>query len=329
MSEQDWDVFRVLVKEILHDGPTIEVITQRAEISSRTLARWTSGETKEPDKKHLYRFLQIVPSYQERLLAAIRKALPDFEAPLLDNSNDLLDDLPIDFWIRLHEANAKIPNNLRFTSIINIIFTQLQPSLDPQRIGIQLTVAQCSPPSSSDQTIRSLREVAKTRTAQSLLESVSDILFLGAESLAGYSVSTSKPYVVQNIQEEQAVPVRRTKDEQSAAAYPIQRGGYIAGCFLVSSPNPHFFSSRLQSLLQVYAYFLALAFDQDLFYDPKRIRLRPMPEEDIQRRSIADFQDRVLKRLRQDISLNRIQAEMLVWQQIEAELQALVPSIYT
>ncbi len=327
MSEHDWEEFRTLVKEVLRDPPTVEAITLRAEISLRTLTRWASGETKEPDRKHLYRLLQVVPSYRDRLTSAIVKAFPDFDVPLIDNTKDILEELPLDFFIRLHEANARIPKNLRFASLVNMIFTQLQPYIDPQRIGVQLAVAQCSVPSSPEHVVRSLREVVKMKTSRSLHESPSDNLFLGAESLPGYSVSTSKPHVVQNIQEERVVPVRKTADEQSAAAYPIQRGGYVAGCFLVSSPELNFFSPRLQYILQIYVYFLALAFDQDMFYDPEQIRLRPMPEESIQHRSITGFQDRVMNILQYDIVASRLQAETQAWQQIEADLLSLVPSV--
>jgi len=47
-----------------------------------------------------------------------------------------------------------------------------------------------------------------------------------------------------------------------------------------------------------------------------------MPEEPLQRRHIATFQDRVLALLQQDVSLARAQAELLVWQQLEAALLA-------
>lgn len=164
-------------------------------------------------------------------------------------------------------------------------------------------------------------------THQSLLTSPGDTIFLGAESLSGYSVSLCQASIVQNTEEEQRLPVRRTRDEQSAAAYPIQRGGYVAGCFLVSSPQPDFFSQRLQYLLQIYAYLLSMAFETEAFYPPERIRLRPMPAEHIQHEYVTGFQQRVMTMLQCDPSLARLQAETAAWQQIEEELLALPPSI--
>jgi len=326
MAEQDWDAFRTLVKELLHDPTTRKRIEQRTDIAPRTLSRWVSGETEEPDRKRLSILLAALPEHRDALLATITQAMPDFEAPLLDPATRLVEDLPMDFWVRLLETNANTPRNLHFASIVHLIFLQLQSALDPEHIGVQLIIAQCSPPASPGQPVRSLREVMKMTTHQSLLTSPGDTIFLGAESLSGYSVSLCQASIVQNVREEQHLPVRRARNEQSAAAYPIQRGGYVAGCFLVSSPQPDLFSQRLQYLLQIYAYLLNMAFETEAFYAPERIRLRPMPAEQIQHTYIANFQQRVMTILQGDLSLSRLQAETAAWQQIEEELLALPPS---
>src|SRR5260370_39904315 len=96
-------------------------------------------------------------------------------------------DLPMDFWVRLLETNANTPRNLHFASVVNLIFLQLQSSVDPEHLGVQLTIAQCSPPTSADSPVRSLLEVMKMTTYQSLLTSPGDTIFLRAKSLPGYS----------------------------------------------------------------------------------------------------------------------------------------------
>ena len=322
MAEQDWGPFRALVKERLQDPQARKRIEQRTDIAPRTLSRWISGETEEPDRKRLSSLLAALPQHRDALLVAIHKALPDFEVPLLDSATGLLEDLPIDFWVRLHEMNANTPRNLHFAAIVSLILLHLQATIDPEHLGIQLTIAHCSPPTAAHFPVRSLREVVQMTTHQSLLTGPGDTLFLGAESLSGYSVSLCQAQVVQNTDEEQRLPVRRSRDERSAAAYPIQRGGAVAGVLLVSSPQPDFFTQRLQYLLQMYAYLLSIAFETEAFYPPERIRLRPMPAEPLQRCHIATFQDRVLTLLQQDVSLARGQAELLVWQQLEAALLA-------
>src|SRR5258708_18785163 len=242
MAEQDWDAFRTLVKELLHDSTTRKRIEQRTDIAPRTLSRWVSGETDEPDRKRLSILLAALPEHRDALLATITQALPDFDAPLLDPTTRLIEDLPLDFWLRLLETNANTPRNLHFASIVHLIFLQLQSAIDPEHIGVQLIIAQCTPPASPNYPVRSLREVMKMTTHQSLLTSPGDTTFLGAESLSGYSASLCQASIVQNIEEEQRLPVRRTSNEHSAAAYTIQQGDYVAGCFLVSHPHPHLLS---------------------------------------------------------------------------------------
>ncbi len=327
MAEQDWGPFRTLVKELLQDPQARKRIEQRTDIAPRTLSRWISGETEEPDRKRLFSLLAALPEHRDALLASIRRALPDFEAPLIDPATRLIEDLPMDFWVRLLETNANTPRNLHFVSLVNLIFLQLQSTIDPEHLGVQLIIAQCSPPASAEHPVRSLREVMKMTTYRSLLTSPGDTTFLGAESLSGHSAGLCQASIVQNTDEEQHLPVRRSKDERSAAAYPIQRGGYVAGCFLVSSPQPDFFSQRLQYLLQIYAYLLSMAFEMETFYAPERIRLRLLPEEPIQRDRIASFQQRVMTLLQGDLTLTRLEAERAAWQQIEEELLALMPSL--
>src|SRR5712692_5323130 len=94
MAEQDWDTFRTLIKELLRDPAARKRIEQRTDIAPRTLSRWISGETEEPDRKRLLSLLAALPQRRDALLAAIHKGLPDFEGPLIDPAIRLLEDLP-------------------------------------------------------------------------------------------------------------------------------------------------------------------------------------------------------------------------------------------
>jgi hypothetical protein len=320
MPEQDWEEFRRLLKELLRDPAVKQRVEQRADIAPRTLTRWVSGETEVPDRKRLLSLLAALPQHREALLSAVVRAIPDFEPPLFEQRKNLVEEFPVDFWLRVLETNSNTPNNLRFSAVVDLVFLQLQSAIDPMRTGVRLVVAQCSPPASCGQPSRSLREIVKIRTHHWLSNASDTKIFLGAESLAGYSVSHCRAHVVQNVEEEQRLPVRRTPDELSAAAYPIQRGGSVAGCFLVSSPQPHFFSQRLEYLLQVYTYLLSIAFELQQFYPPEQICLQPMPTEGVQYRYLAAFHQRVMHLLKQDRSLSQPQAEVYIWQQVEEEL---------
>jgi transcriptional regulator with XRE-family HTH domain len=322
MSQKDWESFRTYLKELLRDAQVRKTIEERTDISARTLARWVSGETEEPDRKRLTSLLRALPQYREPLLSTIITALPDFAAPLLDQTNTLVEDLPVAFWVQLVETTATTPKNLHFTTVVQLIFLQLQATIDPERLGLHFYIIQCSPPASPAHPVRSLRVIAQMEAHKSLLTSPGEYVFFGAESLAGYSVSTCTSNIVQNVPQEQRLPVVRLPGEASLAAYPLQRGGALAGCFIVSSPQPDFFTQRLQYLLHIYAYLLSLAFETDQFYPPERIRLRPMPAMSQQELYIAHFHGRVLSLLQHDPSLSRSQAEKIVWHQIEEALLA-------
>jgi hypothetical protein len=60
----------------------------------------------------------------------------------------------MDFLVRLLETNAHTPRNFHFASVVNLIFLQLQPTVDPEYLGVQLIIAQCSPPASADAPVK-------------------------------------------------------------------------------------------------------------------------------------------------------------------------------
>ncbi len=317
MSGRDWSVFRALLKELLRDAATRRLIEQRTDIAPRTLARWASGETEEPDSKRLSNLLDALPQHQSSLLSAIYKARPDFHLPLLDNTRRIAEDLPLDFLIRLLETNANAPHNLHFVSVVHLILLQIQATIDPDHLDLLVVVAQCTPPATPQAPVQSVREIIKMATHQQQFLQAGERFFMGAESLSGYSVSLCQAGVVQNIGEEHHLPVLRPSAERSAAAYPIQRGGYVAGCLTVVSPLPNFFSPRLQYILQIYAHLLGLSFETQQFYPPERIRLRTMPARVLQRPYLATHQERILQLMQHDASLSRVQAELCAWQQLE------------
>lgn len=317
MSGQDWGAFRALLKQLLRDQATRRLIEQRTDIAPRTLARWASGETEEPDSKRLSSLLDALPQHQSSLLAAIYQARPDFHLPLLDNTRRLAEDLPLDFLVRLLETNANAPHNLHFFSVVHLIFLQIRATIDPDHLDLRVVVAQCTPPATLDAPVQSVREVIKMTTHEQQFLQAGERFFMGAESLSGYSVSLCQAGIVQNVGEEQHLPVLRSSDKSSAAAYPIQRGGYVAGCLTISSPQPNFFSPRLQYILQIYAHLLGLAFETHQFYPPDRIRLRTMPPRTMQRPYLATNQERILHLMQRNAALSRFEAEQCAWQQLE------------
>ena len=104
--------------------------------------------------------------------------------------------------------------------------------------------------------------------------------------------------------------------------------GRIAGCLLVSSTQNNYFlpQSRL-ALIENYANLLALAFEPEEFYEPCQIELNVMPNQEIQKKHFANFRQRVANTMMEGAinkrPVNNLEAERLVWQQLEEELLRL------
>src|SRR5260370_2150874 len=116
-------------------------------------------------------------------------------------------------------------------------------------------------------------------------------MYLGAESLAGYCVSTARPQAIQNLKDESnLLPANQADHEVSAATHPIMFSGRIAGCVLISSTQPNYFlsPSRL-ALISKYANLIAVAFDPAAFCKPEEIALLPIPHHNVQASHFATF----------------------------------------
>src|SRR5207245_2382974 len=139
--------------------------------------------------------------------------------------------------------------------------------LDPNRVGMVITVVRCMS-RAGENMIRSLREIVGRGTSPWSSDLEQKTLFLGAESLAGYVVMSGRLLAVQSPEEGQSLfPTRWVPGEQSAAAYPILRGGRVAGALLFSCAQPHYFLPPRLTLVHNYAELIALAFEQGEFYE--------------------------------------------------------------
>jgi len=150
-------------------------------------------------------------------------------------------------------------------------------------------------------------------------------IFLGAESLAGNIVMTSRPKVLQNRNSHQSIiPAHWVMWEEGAAGYPLLRSSKIAGCLLVSSTQADYFTTQRMQLIQYYAELLAFVLDSHEFYDITQITLRTMPYATEQTKKLVTFRKRVAALIAQSLKdktpMNLSLAEQIIWQQFEKEL---------
>lgn len=314
---QNW---RELLGKIIRDPQDRQRIATELGISVVTLNRWISGESR-PRLQNMRLLLDSLPEYRQSLLELLPQEFGNaFTEAVVTESADR--DIPSVFYARVMNAHCMLPPILHFSSVCDVILQQALKQLDPNRLGMEITVVQCMPPG-DDGKIRSVREGLGRGTAPWNRELEERTSFLGAESLAGYVISTGRALAIQSRTEgEHLFPVQWVESEESAMAYPIILANQIAGCMLVSSSQEHFFVSEgRRKLIQHYAELLVIAFEPEQFYDLDQITLGRMPSYEEQEKRLKAVRQLIAKLvISERISL--IEAERRVWRDLEQEFLA-------
>ena len=221
------------------------------------------------------------------------------------------------------------PEPLRFMTLCQLILIEIVGHLDPDRNGIYVALLRCTPPV-SDQRVQTLSQYLALGTPPWSNVLQFQHYFLGAESLADQAILTLRPYVLQAPRSPEEFPllsVYQNEYTESGAVVPILKQGKSAGCFLILSTQPNFFTAHALTILQRYCELMAIAMRDDEWYTPEQFALHVMPSASTQQVHLASFFDRVSMRCKNPASgplTNCLQAERAVSQQIEAELVSLV-----
>ena len=319
MQYEDAKNWRELLAMIIQDSRFKQRIIDELGIKPITLNRWIEGQS-EPRQQNFRQLVTILPEFRENFYEILGE---EFTDAAITSASDATKVIPGDFFARVLSERSNTQKSLRFWSLCNLILQQAVGLLDPDRLGMAVTVVQCMKSSHSPY-IRSLRETAAYGTIpwQSNMEQKG--MFLGAESLAGYCVNLCRGVENNDVRDRtNPLPAHQVPFELSAAAYPILLSGKVAGCLLVSSTQPNYFLSQYRlNLVRIYANLVALLFEQGEFYHPDDIRLQVMPLHDRQIHYFADFRNRVLETMRER-HITNIEAEQLVWEAIEEDLVSL------
>ena len=322
--------WRELLGHLIRDPHERQRIANVLDVSTVTLTRWANN-TSQPRQTNLYNLLDAIPQQRALLTELIAKEFPGFNGTPAEKLDDATPEIPTAFYARMLNAYSTTPQAQRFWSISNLILQQALGQLDPNHIGLAITIVQCMPPS-LDNKIRSLRESVVRGTTPWDMHLEQRAIFLGEESLAGYVVTHCHQRVLQNRAEGQGIfSAHWVEWEEGAAAYPILRSGNIAGCLLVSCTQPNFFLPSRCLLIERYAELMTLVFEPEEFYDIQQINLAFMPHYRTQEQYLQGFQQRVsqvmLQAMRERQALSYIEAQQLVWKQLEEELLQLPPYI--
>ncbi len=319
---QDQRTWQELLGELLQDSQEKQRIANEMNISPATLMRWVRGES-TPRARNLRMLIKALPPQYQPTLGALLLAEIQGEDILVQEN--LPEEIPSIFYRQVIQAHVNLPQAIHFSSICDTILLQALMQLDPNRNGMEITIAQCMPPSHNN-IVRSMRESIGRGTPPLTRELEQRTIFLGAESLAGYAATNGRLYTVRNREEGvNLFPVHWVGPEESAVACPIMRADTIAGCLLVSSIQPNYFASLSRhALVQHYADLLVIAFEQNQFYKHNILMLHAMPRYEKQRPIIHTFRNRVVQRMLSSRNgpqeMDIIQAEQQIWREIEQEL---------
>lgn len=324
-SSKTW---REMLGEIIQEPKERGRLSAHLGVNPTTLMRWAAN-TSNPRMHEIRALLSVLPDKQpllRELLGADAAELAGTAALLAGISRqpgagvrDLV--IPTNFYAETLRASRDAPQ--RFWTISSLILSQMLAQLDPQRLGIEIVIAQCMP--ARDGKVRSLRDRVGLGTPPWPGYLEEKTLFMGAESLGGYVVAHGHWVAIPDVrQPESFLPVKEAPFEVSLAAFPILLEGNIAGCILASSTQTGYFAGERLQLLDDYADLLRLAFCDMEFYPTSTIELGIMPPWVVQQQYFVSFRQRVAAVMREarlsERVVDALAAEQVVRTQLEQEL---------
>jgi len=336
--------WRELLATLITDPGERQRIAMASGIGEVTLRRWAKNVT--PPRTYTLRPLVIaLAGYEELITRLILQEFPTFspsERPLFSQGDkreaqegeeseripEESERIPNEVYERVLGAHTATTDSLRLWTICKHVLRAALQQLDPERLGLSISIAQCLLPAqeSEERWVHFLWESIELGTTPWKTEFSQRMLFLGSESLAGYAVTSGLPAVSQNLRQDAVIlPVRLEPHEESAVAFPLLRSGHlIAGCLLVSSTRTEFFTPRRLLLVERYADLATLGFADTDFVERGHVDLYPMADTPTQLTAFAAFRKRTVELMRssalKQLPVSLQQAEHVVRTHLAQEL---------
>ncbi len=302
-------------------------IANELNVSSITLMRWANG-TSNPRPQNLRHLIRALPSHNTRLLELISEEYPDILL-MIDNEQekDASQEIPGALYTNVMHAYSTLPRAQRFWGLSNLILLQALGQLDPNQLGLAVSLVQCMPPSPQG-IVRSMRELVGYGTPPWSINLKQEAILLGRESMVGFAAMNGRPLIRQNQHEHEGLyPAHWVEWEVSAAAYPILRSGAVAGSLVVSSTQPNYFVPFRVRLIEQYSELLSIVFEQKDFNPLDKVILLDMPVYTLQREYISTLHKRAVRIMNEAVKRDEMMpmnvATNLAWQEIEELFLAL------
>src|SRR6266568_5876996 len=153
-SAQSW---RELLGKLTENPAEKQRVAEALGVNAFTVTRWVTGES-EPRLHNLKRLPDVFPHYRALFSELIQadlapnvalRTIPPFEGARLE--------VPSEYLVRTLATYATTSGPFRTWSIRNLNLQQAIELLDPDMVGMEITVVQCVPPVPG-QLVRSLCE---------------------------------------------------------------------------------------------------------------------------------------------------------------------------
>lgn len=318
LEEEDLSQFSSFLRHILkRDHMEITRIASELNVAENTIYRWMNGRS-EPRPANLKKLLEVMPEYASSLTYVINHTFPG----VLESLSIGLREVPKDIYRRVMELVTTImDDDARQWQITQAIFEYALQHLDPEHRGLAITYAKLMP--TREDGIHSLIETT-LRGNDPWPYALENHTYLGSTTLAGTAAILDRFQTWDNFNESKRLQVEIDTFEHSAGAFPVTRGGRIAGALVVSSIEHEFFNNPIacQAVIE-YAKLLSLAFPEKDFYPFSLLNLRPMPDLRWQREEISQSYVKRIMTYARKMGISRQEAEAYVRRDMEAEFEEI------
>lgn len=265
---------------------------------ARSLRRWANGEA-NPQLQNFRSLLQALPQHRYQMISLIGQEFPDILERLeISDVEDTLSTIPSPVYARVLEERAKSTSPLNLWGVGMLVLQNLVKHLSAPQSGIAALFAQCITPPKGETKIRALREnfLQANTLWPTPFASNTEPYFWGAESVAGSVVASCQPAVYHDTKQEHFLLMHPSENVlrhmNSLIAYPILQGERVAGCLVVLSTQPRFFTNLRFEVVKLYSELLAQAFRECEFYMRFDVELSTIPEASLQLLFLSSFREK-------------------------------------
>src|SRR6266487_3832326 len=155
---QELSSWRVLLGQLIHDPQERNRIANELGINPATLVRWAHNET-NPRPQNLSQLLKVVASAnRQKLQESIAEEFPEFGIKVNEEfTEDTSIEIPSGTYSSVLHTYITAPKRQRFWLVSNLILQEALRQLDPNLLGMTVSIAQCVKPQEGKK-VRSLRE---------------------------------------------------------------------------------------------------------------------------------------------------------------------------